>query len=94
MNSISTFNTVAPSDGHYIYDQETDTFSLIDEYYVNDIIFKLGIPKNTTFTINKEDIVSFNIRVPVFYFLNSAINNFRMVYKSTLLLFYYFRTGI
>lgn len=78
MNSIHTFNTVAPPDGKYIYEQETDTFSLNDKYYINDSIFSIDIPNNTRFVMNG-DMVRFNIKVPVFNFLNSAINNFRMV---------------
>lgn len=79
MNSIHTFNTVAsPPDGQYIYEQETDTFSLNDQYYVKDPIFSVEIPNNTRFVING-DMIRFNIKVPVFNFLNSAINNFRMV---------------
>lgn len=78
MNSIHTFNAVVPPDGQYIYNQETDAFSLTDKYYVNDVYCSIEIPKNTRFIIN-EDMARFNIKVPVFYFLNSAINNFRMV---------------
>lgn len=78
INSIHTFNAVAPPDGLYIYEQETDTFSLIDYYFVNNSIYSLKIPKSTKFIVNG-DMVSFNLKVPVFYFLNSAINNFRMV---------------
>jgi len=81
MNRISTFNTIVPPDGYYIYEQETDTFSLTDDYYVNDTIFRVKIPKNTTFTINEGDTVCFHIKIPVFYFLNYAINNFRTVYQ-------------
>ncbi|VVC32778.1 Hypothetical protein CINCED_3A020988 [Cinara cedri] len=77
MNDIHTFNAVAPPDGQYIYQQETDTFSLTDQYYVKDSIWSIEFPKNTTFIINGENI-RFNIKVPVFYFLNSTINNFRM----------------
>lgn len=78
MNSINTFSAVAPPDGQYIYKQETDIFLLTDQYCVNDPICSIEIPKNTQFTING-DMVRFNFKVPVFYFLNSAINNFRMV---------------
>lgn len=78
MNSIHTFSAIAPPDGQYIYKQETDTFLLIDQYCVNDPICNIEIPKNTQFIING-DMVRFNFKVPVFYFLNSAINNFRMV---------------
>lgn len=55
-----------------------DNFSLTDKYYVNDSIYSIEIPKNTKFILNG-DLVRFNMKVPVFYFLNSAINNFRMV---------------
>lgn len=78
MNSIDTFNAIAPPDGHYIYEQDMDNFSLTDKYYVNDSIYSIEIPKNTKFILNG-DLVRFNMKVPVFYFLNSAINNFRMV---------------
>lgn len=78
MNNIHTFNAVTPLDRQYIYQQETHTFLLTDEYYIKDSIWSIEIPKNTTFIINGE-MVQFNIKVPVFYFLNSAINNFRMV---------------
>jgi len=78
MNSIHTFNAVAPPDGQYIYEQETDTFSLNDQYCVNDSICSIQIPNKTRFLIHG-DMVRFNIKVPVFYFLNSVINNFRMV---------------
>lgn len=78
MNNINTFTAVAPPDGKYIYDQETDIFSLTDQYYINDSIYSIEIPRNTKFIII-EDMVRFNIKVPIFYFLNSAINNFRMV---------------
>lgn len=91
MNSIHTFNAVTPPEGKYVYEQETDTFSLTDDYYVNDSIFSIEIPKNTKFIING-DMVRLNIKVPVFYFLNSAINNFRMVndYLTLLLLLLFF----
>jgi len=79
MNSINSFTTIAPPDGQYIYEQETDTFLLTDRYYVKDSIYSIEIPKNTRFILNG-DMVRFNIKVPLFYFLNSAINNFRMVY--------------
>lgn len=78
INNIHTFNAVAPPDEQYNYQQETDTFLLTDQYYVKDSIWSIEIPKNTTFVIDG-DMVRFNIKVPVFYFLNSAINNFRMV---------------
>jgi len=94
MNSISTFNAIAPPDGHYVYEQETDTFSLIDEYYVNDTTFSVKIPKNTKFTINEGDMVCFNIRVPIFLFLNYAVNNFRAVYINLHYYYYFFRKGI
>lgn len=80
MNSIETFNAIAPSDGHYIYDPEAKYFSLTDQYCINDSIYSLEIPKNTRF-ISDGDMVRFNIKVSVFYFLNSAVNNFRMVSK-------------
>jgi len=79
MNSIDSFTTIAPPDGHFIYEQETDTFLLTDQYFVNDSIYSIEIPKNSRFILNG-DMVQFNIKVPLFYFLNSAINNFRMVY--------------
>lgn len=78
LNSIHTFSTVAPPDGQYIYEQEIDAFLLTDKFIVNDSICRIEIPQNTRFTIDR-DMVRFNIKVPVFYFLNSAINNFRMV---------------
>lgn len=85
MNSIHTFNAVAPPNGHYIYEQETDTFSLTDKYIVNDSICSIEIPKNTKF-IMSGNMIRFDIKVPVFYFLNSAINNFRMVNSQLTLL--------
>jgi len=78
MNNINSFTAIAPPDGQYIYEQETDTFLLTDKYYVNDSIYSIEIPKNTQFILNG-DMVRFNINVPLFYFLSSAINNFRMV---------------
>lgn len=78
MNNIHTFTTIPPPDGQYIYEQETDTFLLVDKYYVSNSTCSIEIPKNTRFIING-DMVRFSIKVPVFYFLNSAINNFRMV---------------
>lgn len=78
LNSIHTFSTVAPPDGHFIYEQEIDTFLLTDKFIVNDSICNIEIPQNTRFVIDR-DMVRFSIKVPVFYFLNSAINNFRMV---------------
>ncbi|XP_050440480.1 uncharacterized protein LOC126845696 [Adelges cooleyi] len=77
MNSINTFNAVSPPDGQYVYEQETDTFYLTEKYLVNDAICNLEIPNNTKF-ISDGEMVRFSIKVPVFYFLNSAINNFRM----------------
>lgn len=84
MNSIDTFNAIAPPDGQYIYEQEMDNFSLTEKYYVNDSIYSIEIPKDTTFIING-DMVRFNIKIPIFYFLNSAINNFRMVNNNFIL---------
>jgi hypothetical protein len=84
MNSIDTFYAIAPPDGQYIYEQKMDNFSLTDKYYVNNSIYSIEIPKDTTFIING-DMVCFNIKVPVFYFLNSAINNFRMVNNNFVL---------
>lgn len=77
MNNINSFTAVAPPDGQFIYEQETDNFLLTDQYYVNDSIYSIEIPKSTRFILNG-DMVRFNIKVPLFYFLNSAINNFRM----------------
>ncbi|XP_050524692.1 nucleoporin Nup188 [Daktulosphaira vitifoliae] len=77
MNNIKTFNAVFPPDGRYIYDQESDTFYLTDKYFVTDVVCNIEIPSNTTF-ISDGDMVQFDYKVPVFYFLNSAINNFRM----------------
>lgn len=90
LNSIHTFNAVAPPNGHYIYEQETDTFSLTDKYIVNDSICSIEIPKNTKFIMNG-DMVRFNIKVPIFFFLNSAINNFRMVNSKLILLLFIIR---
>lgn len=87
MNSIHKFNAIAPPNSQYIYDQETDTFSLTDKYIVNDSICSIEIPKNTKFTIIG-NMVCFNIKVPLFYFLNSAINNFRMVNSQLALLLF------
>jgi len=78
MNSINSFTAISPPDGQYIYDQETDSFLLTDQYCVNDSFYSIEIPKNTRFILNG-DMVRFNIKVSLFYFLNPAINNFRMV---------------